>query len=91
MKKLLIALMFSVVFSSPASAGWTEVVQTESGMETLEGTTYYVDIEGVRKHDGFVYFWYVADFWKLSDGGGLVFQSPLPSKLRNVSVEGVGI
>lgn len=75
MKKLLLALTFSVVFSSPASAGWTEVVRTESGMENLDGTTYYMDVEGIQKHDGFSYFWYVADFWKMSPGGDLSFKA----------------
>lgn len=55
---IVIALTFSVMFSSNSFAGWTKVD------ETAEGTTFYVDFERIRKHGGYVYFWYLTDLLK---------------------------
>jgi len=66
MKNLLLifTLLFSTVFfSSPSYAGWTKVG------ENVDGTNYYVNFERIRKHDGFVYFWYLTDYLK-PDGYG---------------------
>jgi len=30
--------------------------------------SYYVDFERIRKHDGYVYWWYLADYLKLAHG-----------------------
>jgi len=53
MKKLalLTALLFSVMFSSASYAEWTKI-----GVN-VDGITFYVDIERIRKHDGNVYWW----------------------------------
>ena len=48
---ILLALTFSVVFSSTSFAGWTKV------SKNVNGTTFYVDFERTRKHDGYVYLW----------------------------------
>ena len=60
MKKLtfLLALIFSVTFSSTSFAGWTKV------SEGVDGTTFYVDFDRIRKHGGYVYFWYLDDYLK---------------------------
>ena len=55
MKKLiLIALL---IFSSPSYAEWTKIGQ-------LDGDTFYVDFERLRKHGGYVYFWSLTDLRK---------------------------
>ena len=57
MKSLLtiFTLVFTVMFSSTSFAGWTKVG------EGLDGNTYYVDFERIRKHGGYVYFWVLGD------------------------------
>ena len=65
MKNLLLifTLLFtSVFFSSPSYAEWTKVI--EGGANNNNGDTGYVDYEGIRKHDGFVYWWYLNDYLK---------------------------
>ena len=39
--------------------------------EFEDGNTVYVDFESIRKHDGYVYFWRLADFLKPSEHGTL--------------------
>ena len=51
-------LIFSVMFSSPSYADWTKV------SESVDGDTYYVDFERIRKHGGYVYFWQLTDYLK---------------------------
>ena len=61
MKKLILILLFStVMFSSSSYAEWTKVVKN------VDGDTYYVDFERIRKHGGNVYYWSLADFSKPS-------------------------
>jgi hypothetical protein len=64
MKKLILILLFStVMFSSSSYAGWTKV------SETVDGYTFYVDYERIKKHDGYVYFWSLTDYLKPSPHG----------------------
>ena len=56
--------MFSVMLSSPSYAKWEKV-----GI-TFEAT-FYVDVERIRKVDGFVYFWQLIDYGKPSPHGHL--------------------
>jgi hypothetical protein len=66
MKKFIFTLLFStLVFSSPSYAGWTKVG------ENMGGTTYYVDFDRIRKHDGYVYYWELSDYLKPSKSGVL--------------------
>ena len=67
MKTLIIflALTFSVMFSSPSYAGWTKVG------EDVNGKTFYVDYERIRKHDGYIYYWQLQDFLKPTSTGML--------------------
>jgi len=52
---LILALTFSVMFSSTSSAEWSKVG------ESVSGDTFYVDFERIRKHDGYVFFWVLTD------------------------------
>jgi len=67
MKKLLLifTLLFTtLVFSSPSYAGWTEV-------DKGNVMTYYVDFDRIRKHDGYVYYWELGDYFKPDQYGDL--------------------
>jgi hypothetical protein len=59
MKTLLttFTLVFTLIFSSTSFAKWTKVVVNEYA-------THYVDFEGIRKHDGYVYYWSLYDSFK---------------------------
>ena len=46
-----------------AHAKWTKVTEDKNG------TTFYVDLERIRKHDGKVYFWELGDYSKPKDYG----------------------
>ena len=66
MKKLLLifTLLFStLMFSTPSYAEWTEV------SKNVSGTTFYVDFERIRKHDGYVYWWELGDYLRPTPEG----------------------
>ncbi len=67
MKSLLtiLALTFSVMFSSVSFAGWTKVD------ENVNGVTFYVDFERIRKHDGYVFWWDLRNELKPTQWGSL--------------------
>ena len=65
MKKLLLifALLFSAaISSSPVRAEWTEV------SKNVDGTIFYIDLERIRKHDGYVHYWRLSNYLKPEDG-----------------------
>ena len=68
MKKLtlIFTLSFSILmFSSPSYSEWTKIGKS------VIGNTFYVDFEGIRKHDGFVYWWVLIDYLKPNEYGKL--------------------
>ena len=67
MKTLLtiFTLVFTVMFSSTSFAGWKKVT------EHVHGNTFYVDFESIRKHDGYVYAWYLQNLLKPTPNGHL--------------------
>ncbi len=70
MRKLTLILttliFFSVMFSPSTSfAGWTKV------SESVSGSTFYVDFERIKKHDGYVYWWELSDWLKPTEYGTL--------------------
>lgn len=67
MKSLLtiFTLVFTLIFSSTSFSEWTKVDSS------IKGDTFYVDLERIRKHDGFVYFWSLVDYIKPSKSGVL--------------------
>ena len=67
MKTLLtiFTLVFTVMFSSTSFAEWTEVAGN------VNGDTFYVDYERIRKHGGYVYWWDLTDYLKPSQEGNL--------------------
>ncbi|MBT4601532.1 MAG: hypothetical protein HOC28_00210 [Bacteroidetes Order II. Incertae sedis bacterium] len=64
---LLITLVFSMtmMFASTSYAEWTEV------SKSVDGDTYYVDFERIRKHGGYVYWWHLGDYLKPGKYGDL--------------------
>ena len=62
---LLSTLTLSLMFSSASSAEWTEVVASTSG------TTFYVDLDRVRKNNGYMYVWSLTDYIKPGPNGTL--------------------
>ena len=70
MKTLLttFTLVFTLMFSSTSFAKWTE------GTTSERGDTFYLDYEGIRQHDEFVFFWLLMDFLKPNEGGNLSFK-----------------
>tara|TARA_Y100001936_G_scaffold214395_1_gene224058 strand:+ start:208 stop:597 length:390 start_codon:yes stop_codon:yes gene_type:complete len=67
MKTLLtiFTLVFTVMFSSTSFAGWTKVGKS------VDGVTFYVDYERIRKHGGYVYWWELTDHLKPTKTGRL--------------------
>jgi hypothetical protein len=55
---ILLALIFTVTFSSPSFAKWKKV------SKNTIGDTFYVDFERIRKHGGYVYYWSLTDYLK---------------------------
>ena len=55
---ILLALTFSVMFSSPSFTDW------KKAGESVDGDTFYVDFERIRKHGGYVYYWQLEDLLK---------------------------
>ena len=62
---LILSLMFIVTLSSPSYAKWTKVD------ETADGNIFYVDVERIRKVDGYVYWWDLTDLLKPTKFGDL--------------------
>ena len=60
---LLSTLTLSLMFSSASSAEWTEVA------EGVSGTKSYVDLDRIRKNDGYVYVWVLTDLLKPDEDG----------------------
>ena len=53
MQKLLILpiIFLSLMMASVANAKWTKVVKS------VDGDTFYVDLERIKKHSGKIYYW----------------------------------
>ena len=62
---LLSTLTLSLTFSSASFAEWTLVG------ENVVGSRFYVDLDRIRKNDGYVYFWTLTDQLKPDEWGGM--------------------
>ena len=63
-RTLLTVLVLSLL-STPVFADWTKVIKN------VNGTTFYVDFERIRKHGGYVYWWTLGDYLRPSKPGDL--------------------
>ena len=55
MKKLL-TLLFSLLISFNSYGEWEEVV------ESVDGDTFYIDKDTIKKHEGYVYWWEMGSY-----------------------------
>jgi hypothetical protein len=79
MKKLLLifTLLFStLMFSTPSYGEWTKVGKT------VGGDIFYVDLERIRKHGGYVYWWSLSDYIKPTIQGHLSHKSYQQSEVQ---------
>ena len=63
-RTLLTVLVLSLL-PTPVFADWKKVG------ESVNGDTFYVDFERIRKHGGYVYWWYLIDRLKPTKTGKL--------------------
>ena len=56
MKKLLI-LLFSILISFNSYGKWTNLIESE-------GNNFYIDIDLIKAHGGYVYWWQMIDYLK---------------------------
>ena len=64
---ILLALVFTVTFSSPSFAEWKKLGLNEFGH------TIYVDFGSIRKQDGYVFWWQLVDLSKPDNEGHLSY------------------
>ena len=64
MKKLL-TLLFLAMISFNSYGEWTDVGKS------VNGGTFYVDFERIKKQGGFVYYWSIFDYFKPTKYGDL--------------------
>ena len=62
MKKSLtiLTLVFTAILSSTSFAEWTKVTQSSEAPKH----SFYIDFDRIRKADGYIYFWELADYAK---------------------------
>lgn len=67
MKKLLTltVILYSLIFSSVSFGEWSEFG------ELAEGHTVYLDVEGMKIHNGYRYLWVLTDFLEPDEWGTL--------------------
>ncbi len=75
MKKLTI-LLFSILISFSSYGGW---FSSDSGLKKVStstwGSTFYIDTDTIKEHDGYVYYWYLEDFLKPDPFGSMSYKS----------------
>ena len=69
MKKLITTFTLLLMFSSPSYAEWKRVGKTTNG------DSFYVDVDRIRKVDGFVYWWQLQDLPKPDSEGDFSYKS----------------
>ena len=60
---IFIMLFSTIMLLSPSYSDWTKVATN------VKGTSFYIDFDRIRKHDGYVYFWRLSDWGKLNKKG----------------------
>ena len=71
MKKLLI-LLFSLLISFNSYGEWTLISKTGDGYWT--GTSFYLDIDSIKKKNGNIYYWILSDYPFANDLGYLSYR-----------------
>ena len=60
----ILTLIFTVISTSTSYAKWTKALTGSNGID-------YIDLEKIRKIDGFVYYWIMGDYNKPTEYGYL--------------------
>ena len=63
MKKLLV-LLFSLLISFNSFGEWKKV-------DSVQGNYFYIDYDGIKKNNGYVYYWQLLGYVKPTDFGDL--------------------
>ena len=61
MKKLLV-LLFSILISFNSYGEWIRITENTSG------SSFYLDLDTIKQHNGYVYWWLLSDYLKPIDG-----------------------
>ena len=64
MKKLLI-LLFSILISFNSYGEWVEIGKN------VNGDTFYLDMDTIKEHNGYVYWWSLSDYLKPIETGAM--------------------
>ena len=85
MKKLII--IFALLFPLASYAKWTKIIGA------TDESTYYIDIETIKKNNGYSYYWMLRDFVKpvgvfLSGKQLMEVDCKIPRKERGISLSG---
>ena len=67
MKKLLI-LLFSILISFNSYGEWLKIHHYDNG------DVAYIDLNTIKKHGGYVYFWFMSDYLKPDPNGIMSIQ-----------------
>jgi len=73
---ILLAVTFSVMFSSASFADWKKIG------ENVGGTNFYVDFERIRKQGGYVFFWLLSNYYRPDHEGDLSDKAYLESDCK---------
>jgi hypothetical protein len=65
MKKLLL-LLFSLLISFNSYGEWERVSESDDG-----AITTYIDMDTIKEHEGYVYFWELSDYLKPDEWGDM--------------------
>ena len=87
MKKLLTltTLLCSLMFSSASFGEWTKVVKGDNGDD------FYVDMERIRNHNGFRYYWVLTDKLEPSEYGTLSNKSYEQADCKQFRKKGLSV
>ena len=66
---LIIPVLFlTLMVENPAWGEWTKVGKNKMG-------DFYVDFDRIKKHQGYVYFWWISDYLKPAQSGNMSLSS----------------
>ena len=82
--RAIITALFLILFSESAVAEWTRVLENDE-------TTFYLDLERIRKQDGSVYYWTLADYRKITKFGDLSAMSYKQGDCKKFRVKALSV
>jgi hypothetical protein len=67
MKKFILIVILSFIFSSPILGDWEFFRSSE------EGTGSYIDYSRIKEHNGYIYFWVLTNLYEPDSDGDLSY------------------